>query len=202
MPAGDYSPYCHVCHMNHYRSPLGGCPYHNFTRSYFSYSIPPTADAKDAEITALRAQVERLKADLERERMRLVACGVVALANTAETAAKAREMSPEYWSASCGDVARAVDREMDLRARLAASKETVRGLRRDIADAYGWLWCVNEEPGTPNRFPAERAAYNARRLLRDLLTSEERGAGINKAVTQREIASALLTGAAAGEGEG
>jgi hypothetical protein len=61
-------------------------------------------------------------ADVRREneklRMRLVACGAVALANTPETAAEARRMHPEYGSASCKDVARAVDEQMRLRAAL------------------------------------------------------------------------------------
>lgn len=55
-----------------------------------------------------------IKEELERERIRLAACGVVALSNTPESAAKAREMLPEYQSASCDDVARAVDKQMAL----------------------------------------------------------------------------------------
>lgn len=74
---------------------------------------------------ALRAEVRRLTEELETERIRLAACGVVALANTPESAAKAREMRPEYRSASCDDVARAVDREMDLRDELAELRAAV-----------------------------------------------------------------------------
>ena len=59
-----------------------------------------------------------LRVELETERMRLVACGVVALANTPDSAKQAREMRPEYWSASCGDVARMVDENIKLRARI------------------------------------------------------------------------------------
>ncbi len=58
-------------------------------------------------------------AELERERMRLAACGVVAQANTPETAAEARKMHDDYRSASCDAVAAAVDREMCLRAENA-----------------------------------------------------------------------------------
>ena len=61
-----------------------------------------------------------LRAELERERLRLVACGVVAMANTPKSAAKAREMHEQYRSASCDDVAAAVDREMALRAEVEA----------------------------------------------------------------------------------
>jgi hypothetical protein len=50
-----------------------------------------------------------------------------------------------------------------------------------IATAYGYLWHVNNEPGTPNQYPPERAAYEARKLLRDQMTHEKRGDGINRA---------------------
>lgn len=57
--------------------------------------------------------------ELETERMKVVACGVVAMANTRETAEEARKMRPEYRSASLGDVERAVDCEMQYREELA-----------------------------------------------------------------------------------
>jgi hypothetical protein len=53
-----------------------------------------------------------------------------------------------------------------------------------VSVAYGYLWHVNNEPGTPCQYPPEKAAYLARRLLRDLLTKEQRGNGINE-VMQR-----------------
>jgi hypothetical protein len=40
------------------------------------------------------------------------------MANTPETAAQAREMHPDYRSASCDDVAHAVDEQMSLRAEV------------------------------------------------------------------------------------
>ena len=79
----------------------------------------------------MRAEIERLRAELETERMRLVACSVIALANTPESAASARGMHPDYQSPYCDDVARAVDREIALRAELAECK-------RD-AERYRWL---------------------------------------------------------------
>jgi hypothetical protein len=63
--------------------------------------------------------VAQLRAELERERMRLAACGVVALADTPASAAQARDMHPDYRSASCDDVARRVDECIQLRAALA-----------------------------------------------------------------------------------
>jgi hypothetical protein len=66
----------------------------------------------------LRRERDELREELERERMRLAACGVVADANTPESAKKWRNMRDEYRSASCDGVARAVDREMRLRRAL------------------------------------------------------------------------------------
>lgn len=71
---------------------------------------------KHAGIKAL----EETQAELERTRLQLAACGVVARANTPESANSAREMCDDWKSASCDDVARAVDREMSLRVNLAA----------------------------------------------------------------------------------
>ena len=74
-------------------------------------------------IEDVRAMLAALSApshgeQVERLQMQLVACGVVALANTPESAARARDMHPDYMSASCSDVMRAVDREMHQRADL------------------------------------------------------------------------------------
>lgn len=68
-----------------------------------------------------------LERALEKERMRLAACGVVAMANTKDSAIKARDMLPDYESASCHDVAAAVDREMALR-------DQVESLQRQLAE--------------------------------------------------------------------
>ncbi len=68
-------------------------------------------------------EIKSLRQQLETERVRLAACGGVAMANTPESAAKAREMLPQYRSASCDDVAAAVDREMALRQQLTDSQK-------------------------------------------------------------------------------
>ena len=65
-------------------------------------------------------EILKLREELERERMRLAACGVVALANTPDSAEKSRTMHDDYRSASCDDVARAVDRQMALHNALTA----------------------------------------------------------------------------------
>ena len=78
--------------------------------------------------------------ELERERMRLAACGVVAMADTPESAQKARDMKEEYRSASCEDVARRVDECMALRAErdaLAARLAELEG-QEPVAWVYDW----------------------------------------------------------------
>lgn len=54
-------------------------------------------------------------------------------------------------------------------------------LREKIAVAYGYLWHVNNEPGTPCQYSPEKAAYEARKILRDTMTHEQRGEGITAA---------------------
>lgn len=67
-----------------------------------------------------------------------------------------------------------------IRAALAAQKAgDGDALREAVKIAYGYLWHVNNEPGTPNQYAPERAAYKARIVLREQLTKDERGEGIN-----------------------
>ena len=77
------------------------------------------------EVTAWAITAENLEAELERERMRLAACGVVALCDTPDSAIEARKMHPDYESASCDDVKRRVDECMALRAERDALKKSV-----------------------------------------------------------------------------
>lgn len=72
-----------------------------------------------AEISKLRSELRSANGELERERIRLAACEVVALADTPESATKARDMLTEYRSAACDSVARRVDECMRLRVELA-----------------------------------------------------------------------------------
>ena len=138
------------------------------------------AELEKRRIAALEAELSSVKRELETERIRLAACGVVAMADTPESAARARDMLPEYESASCGDVARRVDECIQLRADLARVTAERDALREACALAYGHLWHVNNEPLSPSPlYSPEKAAYAARRALRDLLTSEQRGDAIN-----------------------
>ncbi|WP_223528351.1 hypothetical protein [Pseudomonas sp. A-RE-23] len=97
------------------------------TEQYDAETDAPTlaqfyAAANPAAILALISDGERL-------RMQLVACGVVASSNTRETAERQRDMHPDYMSASCQEVIRAVDREMDLREERDQLRAEVAGLK-------------------------------------------------------------------------
>ena len=89
-----------------------------------------TLDGAAKEIARLHA----MSIDLEREQIRLAACGVAALANTPESA-KSKRIYPnsQYWSASYSDVCDAVDREIALREQrntlLEALKTTASNIR-------------------------------------------------------------------------
>lgn len=88
----------------------------------------------DAE---MQSQCHELRNQLEREQVRLAACGVVALANTRESAQTSRDgIHPDFLSGSLHDVSGAVDREMDLREQcdelLAALEMIDRACRRPL----------------------------------------------------------------------
>lgn len=92
----------------------------------------------------MAAEIEYLRQQLETERIRLAACGCVAMANTPESAAKTREMLPQYRSASCDDVAAAVDREMALRQQLSEALAAIK-MKDDALRAANHS-CVEDWP--------------------------------------------------------
>jgi hypothetical protein len=79
-------------------------------------SLTPDKTIRVVEVShkGLLLENDQLKSDLETERMRLAACGVAANQNTETTAKERIKPDNPYYSASYGDVCRAVDREMDL----------------------------------------------------------------------------------------
>lgn len=79
--------------------------------------------------TALLAEVDRLRAELEVERLRLAACDVVAMADTPESAIKARQIKPDYRSAALTSVERRVDEVIALRAEIERLREVIRTIR-------------------------------------------------------------------------
>ena len=66
----------------------------------------------------------------------------------------------------------------DARQTMHQIKKENMELREKIAIAHGYLWHVNNEPGTPCQYPPERAASEARKILRDTITHEQLGYGI------------------------
>lgn len=111
--------------------------------------VPP----KDME--ELRAAISLLEAKLEIEQMRLVACSVVSLANTPESAAQARDMHPDYRSFACDDVARMVDREIEHRATISRLRDALTAAaeqRNYLSSPYdtGWqdaIRWINQQVG-------------------------------------------------------
>lgn len=109
-----------------------------------------TSSAADALRTAADT-VDRLREELETERLRLAACGVAAMSNTESTVAQRIDRSNPYWSASYGDVCAAVDREMRLRERIATLEALVLDVMAIRGDQYA-DWCdrataaLEEEP--------------------------------------------------------
>ena len=69
-----------------------------------------------------------------------------------------------------------------------------------LARAYGYLWHVNHPEDIPAGHPfmsADRAAVEARKELRDMLTHEQRGEGIN-CVRQKLLTDMQTTSHGAG----
>jgi len=112
-------------------------------------------EAFDKRFADTEDVVKQLREDFETERMRLAAVGVVAMADTPESAAKAREMHPDYESASLHDVIRRVDECMELREKIKELEEWKRqqlevSRRWDLVDnhvrnhastvAGRWVW--------------------------------------------------------------
>jgi len=99
------------------------------------------ADELDAYHTAphhkeAAAELRRLEAALERERMRLAACDVIACAATPETAVKARQMDEDYKSPAFESVARRVDECIKLRSINKEMLEELRYVLQELEEIY------------------------------------------------------------------
>ena len=102
----------------------------------------------------LVAEREALKSEVEQLRVQLAGCGVAAMQNT-ESSKDDRAKRGDYgWSESYGDVCRAVDREIELRAKLAELEAHTKTLtqaayaarlERDVA----WQRCKELEAQEP-----------------------------------------------------
>jgi hypothetical protein len=88
-----------------------------------------TSDNDTTRLGLLTSDYDPKDAELETLRVQLAACGVAAMANTPATVAQRLSRDSPYWTASYGDVCRAVDKQIELRDR---QDETVRTF-------LGWL---------------------------------------------------------------
>jgi hypothetical protein len=125
---------------------------------------------REAYAAGRRAERDKLREELERERMRLAACGVVAMANTPGTAAMARDMHADYRSGSCDEVAKAVDREMALRAeaaKLKAERDAHAEFYRRFLSLQGDVTKITEEAmeAIKLREALREASNNMRKLM-------------------------------------
>lgn len=79
--------------------------------------------AAEQRLEAQREQLEQAQEELESERIRLAACATAALGNT--EAARSERLAPThpYYSASYGDVCRAVDREIAYHDRAEKAEQ-------------------------------------------------------------------------------
>jgi len=135
---------------------LADCVAHgpDVVRRNFTMQVPADPD-RDADLVLSEAarllrtsdaEITRLRDELETERLRLAACGVVALANTRESAKQAREVHEHYLSGSLRDVESAVDREMQLREQrdsLMASLKFVINHWREFGPKHGMDECID-----------------------------------------------------------
>ena len=134
----------------------------------FDLKIPELSESTLQAVSLLDAnrRIAALEADLERERMRLVACCVVALADTPDSAKSAREMHPEYRSAALSDVERRVDECIQLRAELAKVREEL-AISKSFEHAQAGL-----HAGYMETLKAERDALLLIKEAADVLYSE------------------------------
>jgi hypothetical protein len=116
-------------------------------------------------------EVAELRAELERERIRLAACGVVAKADTPESAKKARDMHPDYHSASLDDVISMVDALMAERAKQAHSREVAEPapVAGGLVERVSWLiagFASRSKPGDDCKPTAVKIVVEAAKWLR------------------------------------
>lgn len=81
-------------------------------------------------------KIKRLENEAEVLRMQLAACGVAAMQNTEETKKERITRDNPYWTASYGDVCRAVDAEIKYRTEL---EEVIKAFQHECATANAIL---------------------------------------------------------------
>lgn len=132
-------------------------------------------------------ELEKQSADARKEIERLESDGKALRTLISQFDAAIRRIAAELTGQACGGVDTGDEINPETGEPYGNGGHTgwllsmeARKLRDAIAMAYGYLWHVNNEPGTPNQYPPERAAYEARKILRDLMTTAQRGEAINR----------------------
>jgi len=88
-------------------------------RAFVHTKCDATKEITIADMAAFAdEQTAELRSEVERLRMQLVACSVLATSNTPESLAKNRQMSPDYDCPAVQDVIKAVEREIKYRNAL------------------------------------------------------------------------------------
>jgi hypothetical protein len=107
-----------VCADNHLAS--GNIEVHNLLNEAFA-KIEHLQEMNGVAADMLVRQgseINTLNDEIEKLRLQLAACGVIANANTRESASKERQYSPDIACAGLSDVEDAIDREIYLRESL------------------------------------------------------------------------------------
>lgn len=108
------------------------------------------------------AEIDRLRAALERAQMSLAGCGVISGCNTEESFAKATSgIHPDYMTASLQSVIDAVRREIDLRAALSERDRMLGEAVESLKECVSALACCGKDYRAQATADAFLSAYDA-----------------------------------------
>lgn len=182
----------------------GGC-----TPAIYAFTTYAEAELRLVDSDVMVATVRPGQHDIA---LRLAACWNACRGISTSELTNGQRAAPGAAAAAPEDGYRAQhDRDSQELRRLCSERDQARRerdvLKANCAElanaamtAYGWLWHVNNEPAAPvPLWSPEQAAYEARKALRDLLTSSERGKAINtvQVLLDAKMAAAAQQGAKA-----
>lgn len=105
---------------------------HGQWRAVVAAALTPWLASRSAESAT---KLKRIEDDAEFWRMALAACSSAALGNTRESVKDRLKPGDAYWTATYGDVCRAVDAEIEARERSAESVQRIAALTQDVEHA-------------------------------------------------------------------
>lgn len=108
--------------------------------------FPPKIGRWEAQYRPLYSAttVAELRAEVERLRVQLAGCGVIAMSNTRDSLAEQMQSTSAYgWSPSLVEVHDAVFREIQNRERANAAERRVAELHGVLSDAVGRLYRID-----------------------------------------------------------